>query len=214
MHWIFPSPGPRQTDLERLCLAHTLFQRARRRAILRRLWSAITRRPRTLAQVDERTYTPPSGTWGTSSFACVSLQLIHGSAKPGADFDAHFDPLTESTRKRWIGIAWADLRGSVLPPIEVVRIGDHYYVRDGHYRVSVARALGRRAIEARVTTSGARRLPATAPIGEHRSATIVGSSGRYALVLRAGDSQGERPSTGTPRIVQHVSGPHFSPINS
>jgi ParB-like chromosome segregation protein Spo0J len=41
-------------------------------------------------------------------------------------------------------------RGASLPPISVYRIGDRHYVRDGHHRVSVARATGADAIEAYV----------------------------------------------------------------
>jgi len=38
-----------------------------------------------------------------------------------------------------------------MPPIDVYRIGDLHFVRDGHHRVSVARALGLDSIEAHVT---------------------------------------------------------------
>ena len=36
----------------------------------------------------------------------------------------------------------AEQRGAVLPPISVVAVGDAYAIRDGHHRVSVARARG------------------------------------------------------------------------
>jgi hypothetical protein len=38
-----------------------------------------------------------------------------------------------------------------MPPIDVVKVGEIYFVRDGHNRVSVARALGRTDIDAQVT---------------------------------------------------------------
>jgi len=38
-----------------------------------------------------------------------------------------------------------------LPPVELIRVGDEYYVRDGNHRVSVARAFGQPYIEALVT---------------------------------------------------------------
>ena len=53
--------------------------------------------------------------------------------------------------KRWLGVARAALRGEHLPPVDLIRAGDVYYVRDGHHRISVARALGQREIDARVT---------------------------------------------------------------
>ena len=53
-------------------------------------------------------------------------------------------------RARWERIANAARRGESLPPISVYRIGDVHFVRDGHHRVSVARALGRDTIDAYV----------------------------------------------------------------
>ncbi len=51
---------------------------------------------------------------------------------------------------------WAALfnlwqRGLTLPPVDLIRVGEFYSVRDGHHRVSVARALGQAFIEATVT---------------------------------------------------------------
>jgi hypothetical protein len=53
-------------------------------------------------------------------------------------------------RGRWERIAAARRRGEVMPPIDVYRIGELHFVRDGHHRVSVARALGHPDIDARV----------------------------------------------------------------
>jgi hypothetical protein len=41
-------------------------------------------------------------------------------------------------------------RGAELPPIDVYRVGEEHYLRDGHHRVSVARALGTESIDADV----------------------------------------------------------------
>ncbi|MBA2637563.1 MAG: chromosome partitioning protein ParB, partial [Solirubrobacterales bacterium] len=38
-----------------------------------------------------------------------------------------------------------------MPPIDVFRVGDAHFVRDGHHRVSVARIQGERTIDAWVT---------------------------------------------------------------
>ena len=40
--------------------------------------------------------------------------------------------------------------GPPLPPVDLVQVRDLYLVQDGHHRISVARALGHSAIEARV----------------------------------------------------------------
>jgi ParB-like chromosome segregation protein Spo0J len=54
-------------------------------------------------------------------------------------------------RARWERVALAHRKGIALPPIEVLEREDGYYVVDGRHRVSVARALGHRDIEARVS---------------------------------------------------------------
>ena len=54
-------------------------------------------------------------------------------------------------RTRWERIATAQQRGESMPPISVYRVGGLHFVRDGHHRVSVARALGHTQIDAYVT---------------------------------------------------------------
>jgi hypothetical protein len=64
-------------------------------------------------------------------------------------FDSSFRP-APAARTRWQRIWIAENRGTVLPPISVVRVGDTYAVRDGHHRVSVAKARGALTIDATV----------------------------------------------------------------
>jgi hypothetical protein len=65
-------------------------------------------------------------------------------------FDRSFRPRSPALRQRWERIAAARRRGEPMPPIDVFRVGEIYFVRDGHHRVSVARAFGDTTIEARV----------------------------------------------------------------
>ncbi len=37
-----------------------------------------------------------------------------------------------------------------MPPVELIQAADGYYVRDGHHRISVARAAGQASIEGRI----------------------------------------------------------------
>jgi hypothetical protein len=53
-------------------------------------------------------------------------------------------------RARWERIANAVRCGEPMPPISLFKIGEVYFLRDGHHRVSVARALGRTDIDAYV----------------------------------------------------------------
>src|SRR3954449_240433 len=81
----------------------------------------------------------------------IQLDAIVGSVDRTRDFDRQFRPTTGRVRARWERLAAAMRRGESMPPIDVYRIGDLHFVRDGHHRVSVARALGRRDIDAYVT---------------------------------------------------------------
>lgn len=81
----------------------------------------------------------------------IPLDHILGSVDKVRDFDPHFRPTSGRSRARWERIAEAVRRGETLPPIDVYQVGDHYFVRDGHHRVSVMRALGEKLIEADVT---------------------------------------------------------------
>jgi hypothetical protein len=79
----------------------------------------------------------------------IPLDAIDGSLEPNrsAQFDSEFRP-SPATRRRWVGVWLAEQRGAVLPPISVAPVGGGYAVRDGHHRVSVARARGALTITA------------------------------------------------------------------
>jgi hypothetical protein len=80
----------------------------------------------------------------------VPLDYVVGTAGRTSDFDRRFRPLNARSRDRWQRIADVSVRGVELPPVELILLGEMYFVRDGHHRVSVARALGRPTITARV----------------------------------------------------------------
>ncbi len=89
----------------------------------------------------------------------VALDAIVGSVDRTREFDRSFRPVSPRLRSRWERIAAAQRRGESLPPISVYKIGDLYFVRDGHHRVSVARSLGRPDIDAYVTEVKTRLKP-------------------------------------------------------
>ncbi|MCC7362381.1 MAG: hypothetical protein IT317_23070 [Anaerolineales bacterium] len=82
----------------------------------------------------------------------VPLAEIVGSENRAEDFDAEFRPLERHTRDRWISLAAARRLGVALPAVDLVAGPDGYYVRDGHHRISVARAAGQMEIEARIVS--------------------------------------------------------------
>jgi hypothetical protein len=127
--------------------AHDDFLRARRAHRIRRAGGWLARRPRCANHprvLAETTGAPH----GARRLQVVPLTQIVGTVEPSLHFDARFRPASELVRARWERIALAHRRGAALPPIEVVKRPDGYYVVDGRHRVSVALALGLREIEA------------------------------------------------------------------
>ncbi len=79
----------------------------------------------------------------------IPLDKIVGSVDRYQDFTREFLPLVDSDATRWKRVA-ALQRGHGLPPIEVYKVGDAYFVKDGNHRVSVMRQLDAPTIEAHV----------------------------------------------------------------
>lgn len=81
----------------------------------------------------------------------IPLDRVVGSVDKVRDFDPEFRPRSGRSRERWERLDEAVRRGRPIPPIDVYQVGDLYFVRDGHHRVSVLRALRMPTIEADVT---------------------------------------------------------------
>jgi hypothetical protein len=80
----------------------------------------------------------------------VPLDHIAGSVGRYTDFTRAFLPRAGCLQERWEGIERLMASGREVPPIELYRVGDVFFVRDGNHRVSVARQLGRRTVKAHV----------------------------------------------------------------
>ena len=89
------------------------------------------------------------GAMGTYA-AEVPLSAVVGSAARRDDFDADFGLLNKALGHRHRSIAEAFTQGRFPPPLDLVQVGELYFVRDGHHRVSVARSLGWDSLPARV----------------------------------------------------------------
>jgi hypothetical protein len=81
----------------------------------------------------------------------VPLDAIVGTVDRNAEFDRGFLPTSPRLRSRWERINAAQRRGETMPPVSLYKVGDLYFVRDGHHRVSVAKSFGREDIDAYVT---------------------------------------------------------------
>jgi hypothetical protein len=129
------------------------FSRARRRRALARLSARLRRADdvnhilpfeevaRALGRVGERRL----------GEQLIPLDSIVGTVDRSREFDRDFRPTSPRVRERWQRINLAQRKGQAMPPIDVYRIGELHFVKDGHHRVSVARALGYKDINAYVT---------------------------------------------------------------
>lgn len=128
-----------------------LYEHTRTRGQRARVWSALTGRSRrlyALAEVDAGCTVRDRCDGGVRA---VPIHQIRGSEGRSNDFDRDFCPLQDHTRQRWLSVARARRQGKALPPVQLVQVGEVYFCLDGHHRISVARTLGQRYIEARVT---------------------------------------------------------------
>lgn len=80
----------------------------------------------------------------------VALDAIVGSQARSDDFDGDFRLRSPHLQPRWDHVAALMRRGGGTPPIDLLQLGQMYFVVDGHHRVSVARHLGHATIDARV----------------------------------------------------------------
>jgi len=78
----------------------------------------------------------------------IEINNIVGSVGRYKDFDRKFLPKQSRTKDRWLNIDRAHYKMVSLPPIELYKIGDIFFVKDGNHRVSVAREQGQEFIDA------------------------------------------------------------------
>jgi hypothetical protein len=79
----------------------------------------------------------------------VELDKIRGSVGRYHDFTSAFLPRRESLRQRWQRV-WSARVTKGLPPVELYKVGEAYFVSDGNHRVSIARQEGLETIDAYV----------------------------------------------------------------
>jgi uncharacterized ParB-like nuclease family protein len=166
------------------------FDAARFRAFRRSIGSILTRRARRLQSIEP--VLEAAGLEGRAYGGVqeIPLDKVVGSAAPSktGDFDPIFLPINRRNRDRWTRIYQEMVEGAELPPIDVYKVGDFYYVIDGHHRVSVARNLGRATINARVVEVRTR-----APLGPNLDATALLRAAEYAAFLEATQLHRMRP---------------------
>ena len=127
------------------------FNESRRKALLEALLDSIRRQPSEMLSFEAVRVCLNVRGQKALGHQIVPVNHIVGSEGRYSDFDRRFLPLTEAVEQRWRSIEHAMARMIDLPPVDLWKISDVYFVRDGNHRVSVARWRGQGHIDAFVT---------------------------------------------------------------
>jgi len=139
-----------RNEQTKLGSAQRLFANTRSRGRRNQFWSLLTGQSARLLDLRAIRKNLRVGNRCDGGLMMVSIDQICGSESRVYDFDADFNPLQDNTMERWLSIATALKRGIDLPPVILIQVGEQYFVRDGHHRISVARAQGQKVIRAKV----------------------------------------------------------------
>jgi hypothetical protein len=118
------------------------FQRARFKAFMNRVWGTISGQPTTLLSYDEIKEKLHIGGPIYRGVQTVRVDQIAGSLNRYHEFDRVFLPASDQLAARWQSVNRAFYQEISLPPVVLYKVGQVYFVVDGHHRVSVAREQG------------------------------------------------------------------------
>jgi hypothetical protein len=126
------------------------YDRARRKAFWRRIFAWIAGESNELLPFDDVREKLRIKGQHYLGLKQVPIEKIIGSSGRYRDFDRAFSPIQTRTRSRWLNIDKAHYDEVALPPVELYKMGEIYFVKDGNHRVSVARERGQEFIDAYV----------------------------------------------------------------
>lgn len=158
-----------------------------RLALIRGILNLIRREPNELLPFDAVKALKPHGEHYLGLQAIEVAQII-GSTDRYKDFDQVFLPRNEHLVDRWVNIRRLHLEGKELPPIQVYKVGDTYFVKDGNHRVSVAHLENQMFIDAEVIE-----LDVTVPPTAGDNVRDLILKGEYASFLVAAKLDDVRP---------------------
>ncbi len=154
------------------------FERAHNRAFIRKVLAFLLGRSRRLLSFGE---VKDKIGWDTENYIGlreVPVSSIIGSVGRYHDFDREFLPVQRATRRRWTSIDDAFHSDVLLPPVQLYKVGEVYFVKDGNHRVSVARERGVHFIDAEVIECRAK-----VPLTPNVTAEDLESIGEYAAFV-------------------------------
>jgi hypothetical protein len=115
------------------------WKQARRSAFVQEVLAAFTQRPAHLLSFEHVQEKLQLNNVNYLDIQDIPLDQIVGSVGRYSDFTRAFFPRQDHLQARWQSIEQLLSSGRNLPPIEVYKVGQVYFVRDGNHRVSVAR---------------------------------------------------------------------------
>lgn len=127
------------------------FSRARFKSFINQVFSVLSGQPNnTLLSYDDIKEKLRVGGPVYRGVKTVRLDQIAGSLNRYHEFDRAFLPKEDQLASRWQKVDRAFYEDIHLPPVVLYKVGEVYFVVDGHHRVSVAREQGQEFIEAEV----------------------------------------------------------------
>ncbi len=143
-------------DNELINRARADFNHARFKAFMNSVWAVIAGRPNKLLSFDEVKEKLRLGGPIYGGVKTIRVDQVVGSLNRYQDFDRAFLPTQSETAERWQRVGLAFYKDISLPPILLYKVGQVYFVVDGHHRLSVAREQGQEFIEAEVRECAAK----------------------------------------------------------
>ncbi|MCZ2122194.1 MAG: hypothetical protein LC108_08025 [Anaerolineales bacterium] len=126
------------------------FSKARFKAFINQIMSVVSGKRTTLLSYDEIKEKLHIGGPVYRGIQTIRVDQIAGSLNRYHEFDDAFLPKEDTLGKRWESVDRAFYQEVNLPPIVLYKVGQVYFVVDGHHRVSVAKEQGQIYIEADV----------------------------------------------------------------
>ncbi|HUF37867.1 MAG TPA: universal stress protein [Anaerolineales bacterium] len=127
------------------------FSRARRRAFWQGVRKWFSGESDALLPFDQVRAAIPIKGQRYRGLRSIPIDQIVGSMGRYHEFNRAFLPIQDHTEDRWVNIGRAHYQQVSLPPIEVYKVGEVYFVKDGNHRVSFARQIGMDQLDAYVT---------------------------------------------------------------
>ena len=131
--------------------AEVQFGRARRHAFIETLIGRFTRRTTELVPFGAVQRTLELRSVHDRGLQDIPIDKIVGSVGKCGEFTRSLWPRHNSSKERWKRIYALTHGIQGLPPIDVYKVGEVYFIIDGHHRASVARQLGIARMQAHVT---------------------------------------------------------------